>query len=170
MQARDVFFPAFLFGGRIQMCRGGASSQARALVPRALVPNESGAAAIEFALVAPVFVLLVFGMIAYAVFFGAAHSVQELAADAARVAVAGINDTERKQLVTSYITNNGSGYIFVDPQKLTFTVGAAPADANQLAVSVSYDSTSLPIWTLLPTYLLPDPHITRRVSIRIGGV
>jgi len=137
---------------------------------RSFFRNVSGAAAIEFAIIAPVFILLMFGMIAYAIFFGAAHSVQELASDAARIAVAGVNDAERQTLVSNYITNNGSGYVFVDPTKLTYTVGTATTDPNQLAVSITYDSTKLPIWNLLPTYLLPDPVITRRVSIRMGGI
>lgn len=144
--------------------------RARDHKPASFYRNEHGSAAVEFALVMPVFVLLMFGMIAYAVFFGAAHSVQELAADSARVAVAGLDDTERKQLVSTYISNNGGGYIFLDPVKLSFTVGTAVNDPNQLAVSVTYDSTNLPIWALLPTYLLPDSVITRRVSIRMGGV
>lgn len=143
------------------------------MVPRVIrdiFKNDSAAAAIEFAIIAPVFVMLMFGMVAYAIFFGAAHSVQELASDAARVAVAGVNDTERKTLVGNFITNNGGGYVFIDPISLTYTVGMAPSDPNQLAVSVTYDSKKLPIWNLLPAYLLPDPVITRRVSIRMGGV
>jgi Flp pilus assembly protein TadG len=113
---------------------------------------------------------LIFGMIVYAVFFGTAHSVQELAADAARVAVAGVSDAERQQLVQNYIANNGGGYAFIDPTKLTSSAGTSLTDANQIAVSVTYDSTGFPLWTLLPSNLLPDPKITRRVSIRMGGI
>ncbi len=132
--------------------------------------SDDGAAAIEFAFVAPVMILLVMGMIAYGIFFGAAHSVQQIAADAARVSIAGIDEAERKQLVGNFISHNSSGYVFINPKMLAFTVGGAPHDASQLLVSVSYDATSLPIWGLLSSSLLPEKRITRQVSIRVGGV
>ena len=57
--------------------------------------HERGASAVEFAIVGPVFVLLMMGMIAYGIYFGAVHSVQQLAADAARASVAGLDESER---------------------------------------------------------------------------
>ncbi len=48
---------------------------------------EDGAAAVEFAIVSPVFLLIVVGILAYGLYFGAANSVQQLAADAARAAM-----------------------------------------------------------------------------------
>ena len=135
-----------------------------------MLADEQGVAAIEFAMTAPVFIMLVFGMITYAVFFGTVHSVQELAADAARVAVAGISDAERQQLVGDYLKKNAGGYLFIDSSKVTYFAGTSPSDANQLAVSVTYDSTRFPLWALLPANLLPDPKITRSVSIRVGGI
>ena len=55
-----------------------------------ITSDNSGVAAIEFAIVAPIFFLMVFGMLAYAIYFGVVHSVQQLAADAARVSVGGL--------------------------------------------------------------------------------
>ncbi|GLS32839.1 TadE-like protein [Mesorhizobium albiziae] len=60
--------------------------------------NTSATAAIEFALLFPIFILLFLGMIAYGIYFGASHSVQQIAADAARVAIAGLDETERQTL------------------------------------------------------------------------
>ncbi|TIM19494.1 MAG: pilus assembly protein, partial [Mesorhizobium sp.] len=48
--------------------------------------EQSGTSAIEFALLAPIFILLLLGMVAYGIYFGASHSVQQIAADAARTA------------------------------------------------------------------------------------
>jgi len=135
-----------------------------------LLMKSDGAAAVEFAIVAPVFILLVFGMIAYAIYFGAAHSVQQLAGDAARAAVAGLDSSERQNLVKQFISKNGASYSFIDVSKLQYSVGNAAADPTQLAVVLSYDARELPIWGLLPSGLLPDETVTRRVSIRIGGV
>nr|WP_295468683.1 TadE/TadG family type IV pilus assembly protein [Mesorhizobium sp.] len=58
--------------------------------------SVDGATAVEFAMIAPVFIAFMLGMTAYGIYFGAAHSVQQLSADAARVALAGVNDTEAR--------------------------------------------------------------------------
>ena len=89
--------------------------------------NASGTSAIEFAMLAPLFILLLLGMVAYGIYFGASHSVQQIAADAARTAIAGLNATERKTLVTNFINNDVNGYPFVDATKLT-------VDASDTAV------------------------------------
>lgn len=84
--------------------------------------NSRGTAAIEFAILTPVFLLMLFGMIAYAIYFGAAHSVQQLAADAARTSIAGLSGAERNTLVKAFILNNAEGYIFVDAADLTYEI------------------------------------------------
>ncbi|MDM9623475.1 TadE/TadG family type IV pilus assembly protein, partial [Rhizobium sp. S96] len=71
---------------------------------RHLLFNTRGAAAIEFAIVAPLFLLVVLTLIAYGIYLSAAHALQQLTADAARTAVAGLSEQERTQLVNNYIT------------------------------------------------------------------
>ncbi len=132
--------------------------------------GEGGASAVEFAVVAPVFVLITFGMIAYAVYFGTAHSVQQIAADAARTAIAGMDETERQALVTQFVAANASSYTFIEPAKVSFNVADSVLDVNQLAVSISYDASNLPIWSLLPPALMPSQTITRKMEIRVGGL
>ena len=132
--------------------------------------GERGATAIEFALVAPVFLFITFGMIAYAIYFGTAHSVQQIAADAARTAIAGIDEAERQVLVTQFIAANAASYTFIEPAKVSFAVGDSDLDLNQLAVSISYDASNLPIWNILPPALMPSQTITRKMEIRVGGV
>jgi len=97
--------------------------------------NASGTSAIEFAMLAPLFILLLLGMVAYGIYFGASHSVQQIAADAARTAIAGLNQTERRTLVTAFINNNVSGYPFVDATKLTVDARDSAADGSQFVVS-----------------------------------
>ena len=131
---------------------------------------DCGASAVEFAFVAPVFLFITFGMIAYAVYFGTAHSVQQIAADAARTAIAGMDETERQGLVTQFIAANASSYTFIEPEKVSFNVGDSALDINQLAVSISYDASNLPIWNLLPLTLMPNQTITRKMEIRVRGL
>ncbi|WP_286719871.1 TadE/TadG family type IV pilus assembly protein [Devosia sp. 63-57] len=73
-----------------------------------LLDDTQGAAVIEFAILTPVFVLLMTGMLAYGIYFGTAHSLQQLAADAVRVSLAGLTTQESRDLVESYIHNNAS--------------------------------------------------------------
>ena len=132
--------------------------------------DATGTSAIEFAMLAPIFILLLLGMVAYGIYFGASHSVQQIAADAARTAIAGLNQTERQVLVTDFIAHDVSGYPFVDPNKLTVNAQDSAADGSQFVVSVTYDARNLPIWNLFRTLPLPGTTIHSQSTIRVGGI
>lgn len=121
-------------------------------------------------MLAPLFILLILGMIAYGIYFGASHSVQQIAADAARTALSGLDQNERQLLVTAFVQNNAAGYPFIDPDKLSITAQDSTADANQFVVAVQYDARGLPIWNLLQDLPLPGTTIAKRSTIRIGGL
>lgn len=131
--------------------------------------DEKGASAVEFALVMPVFLLLVLGALAYGIYFGAAHSIQQLAADAARVSVAGLNSDERCALVRDYIERNASAYVLIDSEQLTFTAAPSASDPNQFLVEVAYDATALPVWNIYPPIPMPGRTIRYVSTIRNGG-
>ena len=131
--------------------------------------NITGAAAIEFAIVAPIFLLIVLTMIAYGIYLSAAHSVQQLTADAARTAVAGLTSQERTQLVNDFISRSTIDHPLLDRSKLQVNVTTDPANANQFTVSAAYDASNLPIWNLY-TFPLPDHMIRRFATIRMGGI
>lgn len=128
------------------------------------------AAAVEFAILSPIFLLLILGMIAYGIYFGASHSVQQLAADAARIAMSGLSASERRALVTDFINRSGSGYAFVDATKLTVDAHDSAADGSQFVVAVAYDASNLPIWGLFEGVAMPGKTIRRQSTIRIGGL
>ena len=132
--------------------------------------DNNGAAAIEFAILTPVYLLLMTGMLAYGIYFGAAHAVQQLAADAARTAIAGVNTSERNSLVKTYLDNNASAYMLIDPDLLTYTIGDSPMDPNQYRVQLTYDASQLPIWNLYPPLPLPSKQISYGATIRQGGL
>lgn len=129
-----------------------------------------GNAAVEFAIIAPVFIFLVMGMLAYGIYLGAVHSVQQLAADAARAAVAGIDETERRDLSERFIRLNGDAYVLLKPEFITVRVGGSADDPNQFVVAVSYDASHLPVWSLYDLIPLPEKTIVRSSTIRVGGV
>jgi len=134
-----------------------------------VIRQSSGAAAIEFAIIAPVFILLICSMIGYAVYLSASHAVQQLTSDAARTAVAGLNRSERQQMATDYISRSASGYAFIDHEAFDVAVDDDPADSSQFTVSISYDASNLPIWNLY-AFTMPGREINRSATIRIGGL
>src|SRR5271163_3519674 len=76
---------------------------------------QSGAAAVEFAIIGPVLVLMLLGVAAYGGYFWLAHSVQQLANDGARAAIAGLSQPERSQLAQSTVTSEETSYASLQP-------------------------------------------------------
>ena len=138
--------------------------------PRLLASAEEAAAALEFAILAPVFILLGTGMIAYAIYFGAAHSVQQLAADAARTSIAGLSTAERQALVTAFLDANADGYVFIDRAHLTYDLSPRAGDPDEFSVTLHFDASGLPIWNLDVPLPLPSHTITYSSMIRLGGL
>lgn len=132
--------------------------------------DKKGGSAVEFALILPVFVLILFGLVAYGIYFGAANSVQQLAADAARASIAGLDEDERRKLAASYIHDNASGYMLLDGDYISVDVTSGRRSRSQFDVSISYDADRLPIWNMRIPLPLPGKVIRRSSTIRIGGI
>lgn len=96
------------------------------------------------------------------------HGVQQLAAEAARTSVAGLNDGERNSLATSYVKTNVTGYPLLEAAKVDVRAAPSGADPNVYIVTVQYDGSSNLIFTLPFTPPLPFP-ITRSAVIPYGG-
>ncbi|MCR4266010.1 TadE/TadG family type IV pilus assembly protein [Nitratireductor sp. ZSWI3] len=131
--------------------------------------RTDGAAALEFAIIAPVFFLTVFSMIAYGIYLGAAHSVQQLSADAARAAVAGLSQSERQSLAENFIEKSTMHHPFIDAHKLKIAAVDDATNPNQFTVTLKYDARDLPIWSLY-SYAMPGKEITGFSTIRLGGM
>ncbi|MEP2919151.1 TadE/TadG family type IV pilus assembly protein [Sulfitobacter sp.] len=101
--------------------------------------SETGAVAVEFVLIAPILFALLFGIITLGYFMGVSHSVNEVAAGAARASVAGLDQTEREALADAYIREAHRRYPLLDQDAITETLtyeGASPAG---ISVAVTYD-------------------------------
>jgi Flp pilus assembly protein TadG len=123
--------------GRPGRRRGGA---------RGLLRHRSGVAALEFAMIAPVFLLMLLAMIAMGFFIMLQHEVQELASSAARSSVAGLNQAERNTLAQAFVTNylaQSALLVAADVNVQTATTGTPPVD-YQVSVSYSLANTPLP--------------------------
>ncbi|MGD9476557.1 UNVERIFIED_ORG: pilus assembly protein [Roseateles sp. XES5] len=134
-----------------------------------LSKDRAGTSALEFAIVAPLFFLALFTLIAYGIYLSVTHSVQQIAADAARTAVAGLNPTERVTLVNRYLDASRFNYSFLNRSKMQVIVADDPGNPDQFTVTISYDSSDLPIWKLF-TFALPHEKIQRYATVRVGGL
>ena len=134
-----------------------------------LSKDRAGTSALEFAIIAPLFFLTLFTLIAYGIYLSVTHSVQQIAADAARTAVAGLNPAERVTLVNRYLDASRLDYSFINRAKMHVEVSDDPGNTDQFTVTITYDSSDLPIWKLF-TFALPQEKIERYATVRVGGL
>lgn len=129
-----------------------------------------GGAAVEFALVAPMLLLLFAGIAVFGICLGAAHNLRLVAAEAARASIGGVTDAERASLAQTMVARSlGNGAMF-RPGSVTVQVAPDPADANVTIVTVTLDATSLGLGAF--SRLLPQlPNVlSSTVSVRRGGL
>ncbi len=127
-----------------------------------------GSSAVEFAMLLPVFLTVVFGIVVFGSYLAVIHGVQQLAAEAARSSVAGMTETERSSLASTYVSNNAGTYPLIDPAKLTTAAATSSSNANVFVVTVNYDASAMFIYTL-PFVPKPATSVTRSASIPYGG-
>jgi len=131
--------------------------------------TSHGSSAVEFALIVPVFLMLVFGIVMFGAYLGLVHDVQQLAAEAARSSVAGLSEGERASLANKYVASNAASYPLIDPTKLKVNAATSTMDANVFVVAVTYDAAGSFIYSL-PTFVgAPSSTIVRTAAIPRGG-
>ncbi len=128
---------------------------------------RNAASAVEFAILVPVFLMLVFGIIVFGSYLAMVHGVQQLAAEAARRSIAGLNNTERASLAAGYVGANAGSYPLLAADRLT--VASATSGSNVFVVTVDYDASQSFIYAL-PTFVpMPPSRIERSAAIPFGG-
>lgn len=131
--------------------------------------DQAAATAVEFAFIAPLLLLLLFGIIGYGHAFGVYHGVQQLAAEAARASIAGLDDDERARLAREFVTHSIDSYAFLDPGKLTVRTNATGAPSPSFEVAISYDYSDSVFSRLSSIIALPTPVVERRAVVQRGG-
>jgi Flp pilus assembly protein TadG len=127
---------------------------------------RDGAAAVEFAFVGPIFILMLCGIMAYGGYFWSAHAVQQVANDAARAAVAGLAGPERENLARAAVEAEIADYAYLDAPNASVAVTDL---ADRMTVTVTYDATDSFFFALRHIVPMPSPRISRRASVRHGG-
>jgi len=129
--------------------------------------GDSGATAVEFALVAPIVILLVFGTLYGAVYAYysavAAHVARVVARDAA-IPEHGVYPSTADELT---VADNATGDMMPDPTSVSITPTPAVGEGNAVTVTITYDLPALvQIGRVFPFAPQPSGVVTRTVTVR----
>lgn len=133
-----------------------------------LIKCRRGSSAVEFAMVLPIFLTIVFGIVVFGSYLAVIHGVQQLAAEAARASVAGMTTAQRSSIATSYVTANSGTYPLINANYLTVTAAPSATNANVFVVTVGYNASTMFIYSL-PFVPMPPTTITRSAAVTYGG-
>jgi Flp pilus assembly protein TadG len=133
---------------------------------RNLHRDEAGGAAVEFAIVGPVLLMLLSGIFTYGGYFLTAHTVQQLTNDAARAAIAGLDDEERLELAREALASGMSSQRYMRGEVSQLELSRS---GPTLSIAVTYDASDDVYWAFQSLVPPPSPRISRRASIRLGG-
>jgi Flp pilus assembly protein TadG len=131
--------------------------------------DDSGVSAVEFALVLPVFITLLFGVIVSATIEAIYIGTQELVSEAARASVAGLSDSERAQIVSSFISANITSYAFLDPTRISVSSSTISTTPSTYQVNLTYDMSSSFVYEFSNLIPLPSPTVQRTAVVLNGG-
>jgi Flp pilus assembly protein TadG len=127
-------------------------------------------AAVEFALLAPALLMLIFAIIIYSLYFAAYMGVRQATMEGARAAVTGMSDAERSQLATAQITAVMQGYGALMGANATpqITAQTGPA-AGLFQVTVKYDISGSPLLGYAAFLPMPSSTIAYQVTVANGS-
>lgn len=112
-----------------------------------LAREERGAAIVEMALVLPLFLALLTGVLVYGQYFMLAHSVQQAANDGARAAIAGLDAADRRAVAARAVGRS--------LQVVTGTHSVAVSEtAEAVTVAVTF---TVPANSILRSSFVPSP-------------
>jgi Flp pilus assembly protein TadG len=138
-------------------------------LPHRWLRNRSGVAAIEFAIAGPLFFVVLLGMLVFGMHLGTVHSIQQLAAEAARASLPGLTENERRILAAEHVQTILPHYPLLDPAQLRVTAATSASDPNLFQVSIAYDASRSMVFAFDGLIPLPPRLITRAAVIRRGG-
>ncbi|WP_260923823.1 TadE family protein [Novosphingobium sp. 9] len=120
---------------------------------------------VEAALVMPVLIVLLLGIVTYGSWFMAAHSLQEVANDAARASMAGLTATERQTLVNTTVANSVLYQGTLNPSLVTI---ATAQDNAYYRVTLTYNAAKSSMYqnALIP---LPSGNIVRNAVVQLAA-
>lgn len=131
---------------------------------------ESGSSAVEFAIVSPILLMIVIGIIVYGLYFGAAHALQQMTAEAARSTVAGLTNAERSTLALRSVERALESSTLFRREDISVTVGDDLIDPDIYVVTLSFDSRAMGFAGVSRLVPMPPVILTRSMRVRRGGL
>jgi len=126
-----------------------------------ILNNQKGQALVEFALVFPILLLLVMGILQFGMMLNSYLSIENASREGARAGIVGSSDSEIRNTIISTSPS-------LDPNKLTVTITPAEANrksGNTLTVKVTYNyNLTVPIISSLFNNVVP---LNGQTSMRI---
>jgi Flp pilus assembly protein TadG len=128
--------------------------------------NCNGAVLVEAAIVLPILITILLGVLTYGGWFMAAHALQEVANDAARASVAGLDALDRKKIVDDVVAKSVLHTGTLEPDLVTVATGI---DDDFYQVTLTYDLSRSKIFrnSLVP---LPGDTIERGASVQLNSM
>lgn len=136
---------------------------------RRLRACDRGLAALEFALLAPALLMLVFAVVLYSFYFAAWMGVRHAAMEGARAAVAGLSTTERATLAQSRARAVIDGYGTLLAAGGGPVITAAADGTGTFRVRVSYTMSGSPMMRYAAFVPMPSPTISASIVVTNGG-
>lgn len=130
---------------------------------------EKGIAALEFALVAPALLMLVFAIIIYAFWFSALMGVRHAAAEGARAAMAGLSTAERTTLARERAQTVIDGYGSLLSSGSAPRIEAAADGTGMFRVRVRYDMSGSALLRYAAFIPMPSTSIDATVLVTNGS-
>ncbi|MCM8729478.1 TadE/TadG family type IV pilus assembly protein [Hephaestia sp. GCM10023244] len=131
---------------------------------RFLAADRRGVAIVEMALVLPLLITLLLGLVCYGQYFLIAHSVQQIANDAARAAIAGLSPDERSRLAIDAAGAAAAANPEIDAGAMQVAVSQQGA---MIAVRITVDADARLI--RFPLVPMPSPQIARNAAVLVPG-
>lgn len=128
------------------------------LLPAALARSERAAAIVEMALVLPLFLALVMGILVYGQYFMLAHSVQQAANDGGRAAIVGLDVADRRAVATRAVDRSMRSIGGFTPASRSVAVTET---SEAVTVAVAY---TVPQGSLIRSSFVPSPGNVIRAS------
>jgi len=120
-------------------------------IGRRLARNARGAAMVEMALVLPIFLVLLMGILVYGQYFMLAHSVQQAANDGARAAITGLDAADRLAVATRAVDRSLAGVRGVSPATRSVAVSET---TEAVTVAVTF---TVPEGAFIRSSFVPSP-------------
>lgn len=128
--------------------------------------DSTGSMAVEFALLGPMLVVLLMGIVSYGGWLWLAQSIQGIASEAARASIGGLDDAEREALARAEVVSHAGRMFQVAPEDVIVDV---ETDASQLTVRLSYDVSNHPLMQVASLLPRPPEQVQGVAVVRTGG-